>query len=77
MSFSVKVIDQRGQPVRNVRVYSDFGLWKGGLTDYTDDNGWAYFKSSGNDVSVEIYVNGKSKGSHGISDGGESFSFVI
>jgi len=76
MSFSVRVVDEHGRPRRGIRVYADFGIWNGGLTEYTDDSGWATFEPSGDYVTAEIFVDGESQGDHGISDG-ETFSFTL
>jgi len=48
----------------------------GGLTERTDDNGWAEFEASGDYVTVELFVDGESEGDHGLEDG-ETFSFTV
>lgn len=75
-SFSVRVVNSNGNPMRSIRVYADFGILSGGITEYTDDNGWAEFNASGNYVSVELFVDGNSYGDYGVSDG-ETFSFTL
>ena len=76
MSFSVKVVNSGGDGVEGIRVYADFGLLHGGLTEYTGSDGWAEFEASGNYVTVELYLDGESQGDHGLSDG-DTFSFSL
>lgn len=76
MTFSVRVVNSEGRPRRGIRVYADFGLMHGGLTEYTDDNGWATFHTAGDYVSAELFVDGDSYGDYGVSNG-ETFSFTL
>lgn len=76
MSFSVKVVDSHGSPKSGVRVYADFGLWNGGLTEYTGDDGWAEFNTAGDYVTMELFVDGENYGHHPVSDG-ETYSFTL
>ena len=77
MSFSVRVVDSDGDPRRGIRVYADFGLLHGGLTEHTGDDGWAAFETAGNNyVTVELFVDGESQGDHSLSDG-DTFSFTL
>lgn len=75
-SFSVRVVDSEGEPRSGISVYANFGLMHGGLTERTDDNGWAEFEASGDYVTVELFVDGESEGDHGLEDG-ETFSFKV
>jgi len=76
MSFSVRVVDQDGDPMSGIKVTADFGLLHGQSSDYTDDGGWAMIEASGDYVTCTIYVKGENQGEHPISDG-DTFSFTI
>ena len=76
MNFSVRVVDSDGEPRSGVEVYADFGILSGGLSEYTDNDGWAEFETGGDYVSVKIYVDGESQGDHGLEDG-DTFSFTV
>ncbi|MDP2816039.1 MAG: hypothetical protein Q8O19_05110 [Rectinemataceae bacterium] len=75
--FSVRVVNEDGDPVKSARVSVDFGLLRGQSTEYTDENGWAEFSNLDGDlVTGEFYVNGESQGDHSTHDG-DSYSFTI
>jgi len=76
MSFSVRVVDEDGNPREGVRIYSHYGILHGGHAEYTDEEGWATFEPSGDYTSVEIMINGDSQGEYSISDS-ETFSFTL
>jgi hypothetical protein len=64
-TFSIRVVDERGYPVRSAKVQCAYGLFHGVHTAYTDDNGWAEFPIitemiSGGAMSITaIWVNGE------------------
>lgn len=78
IEFSVFVEhSETGQPVPNVTVYFDAGVWHGGERKYTDESGHAYFSipASGHigSISVDGWDGVVEVGEYSISDG-DSFS---
>jgi hypothetical protein len=75
-SFSVRVVNVDGEPVSGIKVYANFGIMHGGITERTDDDGWASFEASGDYCSVELFVDGDNEGDHSLEDG-ETYSFTL
>ena len=75
-SFSIRVINDDGDPVGGIDVAASFGIFHGMIEETTNDDGWAEFEASGDYVSAELFVDGRSKGEHALSDG-ETFSFTV
>lgn len=78
IGFSVFVEhSDTGQPVPNVAVYFDAGVWHGGERQYTDDSGHAYFSIPASAHIGTIAIDGwdgvVEVGEYSISDG-DSFS---
>lgn len=47
ISFSIRVVNDEGDPVEGVKVTVSFdGIFHGVGEDFTDDDGWAQFESS-------------------------------
>jgi hypothetical protein len=76
MTFSVRVVDNDGDPKEGVRVMANFGILHGHLIELTDQDGWAEFEPAGDYTSVEIFVDGENQGDHSVEDG-DTFSFTI
>lgn len=76
--FSIRVLDDNGNPREGVGVVVDFGHLIGHAQEYTDEGGWAEFEVSDSisTSSGEIYVNHESEGEYGLNDG-DSFSFTL
>ena len=76
-TFSIRVVDQNGEPMRGIRVGVSWGFWSGGLHEYTDDNGWVSFDNSDDSLtSAEFFIKGDSVGEH-TTYSGETYSFSI
>lgn len=76
ISFSVRVVDEDGDPRKGISVYANYGLLHGGHSEYTDEDGWATFEPSGDYTTAEIIVDGDNQGEYPISEG-ETFSFTL
>lgn len=76
MYFSVRVIDEEGNPRKGISVMADFGFMNGTSTETTDDSGWAEFNTSGKYVSMDLYVDGSKRGNYSVSEG-KTYSFTI
>jgi hypothetical protein len=75
-SFSVRVVNDDGDPVEGIDVAASFGVLHGMLEASTSDDGWAEFEASGDYVSVKLFVDGSSVGEHGLSEG-DTFTFTL
>lgn len=84
-TFSIRVVNERGNPVRGAKVSCQYGRMSGVGSEYTDSNGWAEFPIiSGAIIDrstitiMKVWVNGEevSDGSFTPEDG-DTFSFVI
>lgn len=76
MTFSVRVVDEDGDPREGIEVHASFGIMHGGLVEHTDSDGWANFEPSGEYVTVKLFVDGESYGEHPLEDG-DTFSFTV
>lgn len=73
--FSVRVINNKGEPLRDIGVMIDYG-WLGGTDEKrTHSDGCVEFHNREN-KSGSIWVHGHNKGSHSLSDG-KTYSFII
>ena len=72
MSFTVRVVNDDNDSVREARVTLNFMNSIRGVTaaEYTAEDGCAVFDGY-DDGEVEIFVDGSSCGTHDYSDGGE------
>ena len=71
-SFSIRIVNSAGVPRKSVRVVvmdpKPIGL--GGITKYTNGDGWANFEwPDGSSAGFDVYVEGKKQGYHAIHDG--------
>lgn len=73
MIFGVRVCDHRGQPQPEVRVTADFSLYCVQMTEATDNDGWAIFKTTEFYPQVEISIGSVSYGERALTDGGVFF----
>lgn len=81
-SASIRVVDDEGDPVSDVKVTIIFSLMSGYDTKYTDSDGWAEFEyksiDSGKSMSVKtIYVNGEEVGGGFRLENGDTKSFNL
>lgn len=74
--FSIRVVNDDGKPVRDIKVVVDFGLLDGDQSEYRDSDGWVEFNNHGDYVSAKFYVDGHDKGTHSTYNGG-THSFTI
>jgi len=80
--FSVRVIDQRGNPYVDVRVYAhQAGLLGEAGSEYTNSDGWVtfenpYWSDEKTAYGVTIYVLGEEFGPFDIT-GDDSFSVTV
>ena len=73
MIFGVRVCDHRGQPQPKVRVTADVGLYCIQMTEATDNEGWAIFKTSEFYPQAEISIGSLSYGERDLADGAVFF----
>ena len=83
-SFSVKVVDEDGDPKSGAEVsVSYMGLLSGFEEDYTDEDGWVSFSKGdnalgGRDVGVsKLFINGDLVKEDFYPDDGETMSFTV
>jgi hypothetical protein len=76
MEFSIRIIDEDGDGVSDIKVSVSFDSLGGWLEEFTDSDGWATFEPSGHHVSCKVYVRDELLGEVGIEDG-DTFSFNI
>jgi hypothetical protein len=72
-SFSIRVVDSAGAPRKSVRVavMDPRLIGLGGITKYTQADGWATFEwPDGSSSGLNVYVEGKKQGYHVLHDGG-------
>jgi hypothetical protein len=79
-STSIRVVDDEGNPVPNVRVTINFTIFTGIDTAYTNDDGWAEFSYDSIDDSRlwvnDIYINSERVAGDFYLDDGETQSFT-
>lgn len=83
-SFSVKIVDEDGEPKSGVEVsVSYMGILSGFEDKYTDEDGWVTFHKGdnvlgGRDVGVDkLYVNGELVKDDFYPEDGDTMSFTI
>jgi uncharacterized GH25 family protein len=77
ISFSIRVVDEDGNPVENARVTVIYSFTQ--QEDYTDEDGWVEFQRDTmfqTAISATIYVDGEEVGQELIEDG-DTFSYTI
>jgi|GEM_PF-3575267 len=75
MEFSIRVVDEDGDPVSDKKITIDYGLFNGQESEFTNNDGWAEFSPSNRYVTCTVYIGGESYGELPIEDG-ETYSFV-
>jgi hypothetical protein len=73
--FSVRVVDDDGDPVVDVGVMIDYGILNGTDEKRTDSDGWVEFHNHGDEPGT-IWVHGHEMGDHSLADG-KTYSFTI
>ena len=73
--YSVKVVNNGGEPAGDVGVMIDYGPLQGYDEKRTDSDGWVEFHNHGEKPGT-IWVHGHDKGSHSLKDG-RTYSFTI
>jgi hypothetical protein len=73
--FSVRVMDDDGDPIEDVGVMIDYGILHGNDEKRTDSDGWVEFHNHG-DIPGTIWVHGHNMGDHSLADG-KTYSFSI
>jgi hypothetical protein len=71
-SFSIRVVDAAGAPRKSVRVavMDPRLIGLGGITEYTQADGWARFEwPDGSSSGLDVYVEGNKQGYHVVHNG--------
>jgi hypothetical protein len=84
-SFSIRVVDEDGDPVNGARISVVYGASAGGLlpggveTRHTDSDGWAEFDiytGTWGSLIEEVYVDGELVDSSLTPEDGDTYSFT-
>jgi hypothetical protein len=73
--FSVRVVDSKGEPLKDIGVMVDYGLLYGIDEKRTGKDGWVEFHNHG-DEPGRIWVHGHNMGDHSLRNG-KTYSFAI
>jgi hypothetical protein len=83
-TFSIRVVDENGDPVRSAKVSCAYGSMSGVGTEYTDSDGWAEFPIidqvlGGGAIRITtIWIKGKEVSDETfVPSDGDTFSFTI
>jgi len=73
--ISVRVVDDEGEPLADIGVMIDYGLFDGCDEKRTGSDGWVEFHNHG-DKPGKIWVHGHDMGDHSLADG-KTYSFTL
>jgi hypothetical protein len=85
-TFSIRVVDEDGDPVRGAKVTVFYGASVGGLlpggseTRHTGSDGWAEFEryvGTWGSLIERVYVNGELVGTSLTPDDGDTYSYTV
>ena len=84
ISFSIRIVNDKGEGVSGVRVYVQYNVFGGSATDETDDGGWAHFTQVGFDEMImqrttlkEIGVKGTTIAKDVTVNNGDTLSYTL
>lgn len=66
-TFSIRVVDEDGDPLSSVSVAVSYGSLGGVGTEYTDDDGWTEWETLDH-VSFTVYIDSNEEGTYGFED---------